>query len=91
MKRYKFRNNLSSEKFDEFDIDSLPANSMLKSIMELQNKENELKKIKYDLIKYTSALKNLEIVKNAKNHFQTQENKNFKEETDKGINMKKND
>ena len=85
MKKYKLNNNLSSERFDEFDIDSLPSNSILRTYLELQNKEKELKKLKNDLINYTSAIKNLDIVKNAKNNFPKEEGKNFNEneESDK--------
>ena len=85
MKKYKLNNNLSSERFDEFDIDSLPSNSILRTYLELQNKEKELKKLKNDLINYTSAIKNLDIVKNAKNNFPKEEGKNINEneESDK--------
>ena len=70
LKKYKFKNNLSKEKFDEIDIDSLPKNSSFRSLLEFQNKERELIKIKNDLIKFTSALKNMDIVKNARSQYE---------------------
>jgi hypothetical protein len=70
LKKYKFKNNLSKEKFDEIDIDSLPRNSALRSLLEFQNKERELIKIKNNLILFTSALKNMDLVKNARNHYE---------------------
>ena len=58
MKKYKLNNNLSSERFDEFDIDSLPSNSILRTYLELQNKKIKAKK---KLKKKAKILKNRKI------------------------------
>lgn len=70
LKKFKFKNNLTTEKFDEIDIDCLPRNSSLRSFLEFQQKERELSKLKNDLKKFTETLKNLDIVKNAQQHYE---------------------
>ena len=82
LRKYKFKNNLTNEEFDEVDIDMLPKNSALRIYLEFQNKESELNRIKHDLMRFTDTLKNMDIVKNAKTHYETLKKK--EEESENG-------